>query len=398
MGRQLDATRHRRDRRRAQEDPAPETVRAASRPDASLPLFWPWLVAASASEAVASALGDVARRLVFDGHDRPGASEPGWETPHQVTLELQTMQLRDFSNGEGGMATLICAPYALHGSSVADFSPGYSLVETLRACGIRRLAVTDWRSATPDMRFLPIDAYLADLNVAVDDIGPPVDLIGLCQGGWLALVYAARFPGKVRRLVLAGAPVDVSAAPSAVSQLADHVPLERFEDLVRLGDGRIIGDRVLDLWGSVLDADKADRVLQLPAALGASRRRELERRFQLWYGWTVDLPGTYYLQIVSRLFKQNQIARGCFVALGRALDLDDMRAPVFLLAARDDEWVAPPQLLAVAGLVGTPKPAIATLTEPCGHLSLFMGATTLRRAWPRIAGWLACDVALAQAS
>ena len=58
------------------------------------------------------------------------------------------------------------------------------------------------------MQFLGIDDYLADLNVLIDEIGAPVDLIGLCQGGWMALVYAARFPGKVRKLVLAGAPVD----------------------------------------------------------------------------------------------------------------------------------------------------------------------------------------------
>ncbi|MGO9774185.1 MAG: hypothetical protein ACLPSW_32460, partial [Roseiarcus sp.] len=32
----------------------------------------------------------------------------------------------------------------------------------------------------------------AALSVAVDDPGSPVDLIGLCQGGWLSLVYAAR--------------------------------------------------------------------------------------------------------------------------------------------------------------------------------------------------------------
>ena len=68
------------------------------------------------------------------------------------------------------------------------------------------------------MRYLSIDNYLADLNVAIDEIGAPVDLVGLCQGGWLSLVYAARFPGKVRRLVLAGAPVDVST-PSELSKM-----------------------------------------------------------------------------------------------------------------------------------------------------------------------------------
>jgi pimeloyl-ACP methyl ester carboxylesterase len=71
-----------------------------------------------------------------------------------------------------------------------------------------------------------IDSYLSDLNVAVDDIGPPVDLIGLCQGGWLSLVYAARFAGKVRRLVLAGAP-----PPAA----RDRPKSGRAPDRLRLG-------------------------------------------------------------------------------------------------------------------------------------------------------------------
>ena len=82
------------------------------------------------------------------------------------------------------------------------------------------------------MRFLSIDSYLADLNVAVDDMGGKVDLIGICQGGWMGLLYAARFPGKVRKLVIAGAPIDVSAGDSPISALAKAVPLSFFEELV----------------------------------------------------------------------------------------------------------------------------------------------------------------------
>jgi poly(3-hydroxybutyrate) depolymerase len=159
--------------------------------------------AASASE-IAAIFAKQLTSLAL-GPDDKTPPQPKWTTPHKVTLELKTVQLRDFSTQATGPPCLLCAPFALHGSALSDLAVGHSLVAALRDAGLTRLFVTDWRSASADMRFLGIDDYLADLNVLVDEIGVPVDLIGLCQGGWMALVYAARFAGKVRKLVLVGA-------------------------------------------------------------------------------------------------------------------------------------------------------------------------------------------------
>ena len=68
--------------------------------------------------------------------------------------------------------------------------------------------------------------------------------------------------------------------------------------------------------------------------------------FREWYARPIDLPGTYYLQVVQWLYKNNQLATGRFAAFGRPIDLSIVRGPIFLLAARDDEIVAPEQLLA----------------------------------------------------
>jgi poly(3-hydroxyalkanoate) synthetase len=212
------------------------------------------------------------------------------------------------------------------------------------------------------------------------------------------LLYAARFPAKVRRLVLVGAPVDMRAGRSQLSRLAAHVPLDTFKDLIDLGGGRVPGQRVLDWWSPALDAAEADRVLQVGPGIEPARLRALEQRFESWYARTMDLPGTFYLETVQWLFKENRIAEGRFVALGRPINLGDVRIPMFLLAARDDEIVAPDQLFAVARLAGTPPAAIEMMTEPCGHLSLFLGERTIHGAWRRIAGWLDRDTAFAQAS
>jgi len=361
----------------------------------SLPIFWPFAAAAMVSKTAAQYLDGLAETL-SKNRQLQDFTPPQWTTPNRIVLELPTMRLRDFSTRTHGKPTLLCAPYALHGATIADFAQGHSLVEALRRGALFRVFVTDWHSANPEMRNFSIDTYLADLNVAVDELGPPVDLIGLCQGGWMALLYAARFPKKVNRLVLAGAPVDIRAGQSHVSRLAADVPLSAFENIVRFGEGRVQGRHMLEIWTPGLGADEADRILQIwPDSEGS---RDLESRFQEWNRTTVDLPGTYFLQVVRWLFKENQIAENRFVALGHQIDLTNIRNPMFLLAARDDELVAVEQLFATARLVGTPQSAIQTATEPCSHLGLFLGRKTLAGPWQRIARWLQEDIAIGLAS
>ena len=159
-----------------------------------------------------------------------------------------------------------------------------------------------------------------------------------------------------------------------------------------------LGHRVLEFWGSAIGADNVGRVLQLAPTMDATRWCELKERFQRWYAWTVDLPGTYYLQVVQQLFKENQIAEGRFVALGRQIDLAEIRIPVLLLAGTQDELISIDQLFAVSRLVGTPQPAIEMMTEPCDHLGLVLGAESLARSWPKIAHWLSAGRAIKKTS
>jgi len=352
-----------------------------------LAFLWPAFAAAAASEMAAAAAKQFADFAV--GPDGPVAREPNWATAHTIALELKTVRLRDFSSEAEGSPTLLCAPLALRGATIADLAPGHSLVALLQRAGLRRLFVADWRTASPDMRFLGIDEYLADLNVLVDEIGSPVDLIGLCQGGWMALLYAARFLAKVRNLVLAGAPVDVTAAPSALSRLADASPLAVFRELVRLGDGVLPGRKVQKFWGTEsIAAEDARQLLQTEEPIGSAAFNRLEVLFRDWYAWTVDLPGTFFVEVVEKLYKSNELATGSFVALGRRIDLAAVTAPIFLLAARDDELVAPPQLFAAEHLVGTPAQNVRKATAACRHVGLFMGKVVLEDIWPSIVRWL----------
>jgi poly(3-hydroxyalkanoate) synthetase len=335
--------------------------------------FWPW-----------TTLGNAVR-----ADPASERAEPQWTSENSVALELEAMRLRDFSRApRRGPTTLVIAPFALHDAGVADLSPGHSLIGALLAHGGGRVFLLEWKSATASTKLRTIDSCLSDLNVALDDIGPPLDLVGLCQGGWLALVYAARFPQKVRRLALVGAPVDVTAEPSAFSQRLRATPQAAVAALVQRGNGLARGDVLQDLWPWDSDVHAlAAKALQLSTPQTEAECAALQS-FLRWRKRTLDLPGPYYMQVVQWVFRENRIARGCFPALGRSANLRELRRPMFLLAGAEDMIAPAKQALAAAALTGAREEEIEIAIAPCGHLALFMGRETIENEWRRIAAWL----------
>ena len=114
----------------------------------------------------------------------------------------------------------------------------------------------------------------------------------------MSLVYAARFPGKVRRLVLAGTPVDVST-PSELSRTV--APFRKpHSSNVRHGDGLVSGERILKLWNIPFSRQDVEAVLQRNLGDGSDEAAMLLDRFARWDRATLDLPGTYYLEVTER--------------------------------------------------------------------------------------------------
>ncbi|MGV6871251.1 alpha/beta fold hydrolase [Pseudochelatococcus sp. B33] len=366
----------------------PERLRAAGPAGLlQIPLMWTSFAFSTAGKIASS----MARNLSSAPSARRNDPPLRWTTEHQVALELEAVTLRDFSAGRpADGATLICTPLAFHRATIADFAPGHSLVAALREAGIGNVFVIDWLPATTEMRYKSLDSYFSDLNVLVDSLPQPVDIVGLCQGGWMALAYAARFPHKVRKLVLAGAPVDVETATSSLSALASRVPADMFEHFVELGNGTISGARVLDILAPAgIDEAYMLHTLQIPRGTPPQCTAALREAFDIWFWTTIDIPGRYYLDVVSRIFKQNQLATNRLEVLGRMAVLSRVEAPLLLLAAEHDEFVAPEQIFAAERLTRPPAGAVRKITVPGNHLGLFLGGNTIRKTWPKIARWLA---------
>jgi poly(3-hydroxybutyrate) depolymerase len=355
----------------------------------ALPLFWP-MIATSRMFGNALTELDKDEKVLAEETKLEHGLRPVLASANTVLLDLRTMAFRDYSPaGAHGLATIVVAPYAGHSSVIADYHDGQSLMQTLLANGLQRVFLTDWKSATPDMKDLEIDQYLAELNVCVDEVGGRVNLVGLCQGGWMSAMFAARFPARVASLVLAGSPIDTDGGDGPIKKMAHSYTTEMYEALVEQGQGLLLGTFMLAGWKNMHpEKSYVQNHIDLYEHIDDPTYLAKAETFASWYENPINLPGRWYMQAIVQLFKENRLAKGRFVALGRMLNLKTITCPVYLLAGAADDITTREQVFNAEPMLGTPAGKISKKLVPGGHIGLFMGASTLRDQWPAITHWI----------
>jgi poly(3-hydroxybutyrate) depolymerase len=312
---------------------------------------------------------------------------PRWATRHRIVRRTPLTRLRDFTPADPAdvVPTLVLPPQAGHDSCIVDFSTEQSQMRTIRAVGLERLYALEWVGATPATKDATVADELAEVAAAVDHIGGPVNLVGDCQGGWLATIYAALHPENVNTLTIAGAPIDFHAGDAVIHESVEalsNVDMNFFRSLVALGDGVLKGDFLLGGFIVIKPENELAKQLQLLARLGEERHVSRYRAFEDWYKHTQDLPGPFYLWLVEHLFRDNELVKGTLQIDGQAVDLGRISCPINLMAGNRDHITPPEQVFALADHVATPPEDILGRTTEGGHLGLFMGTEALRDHWP----------------
>jgi poly(3-hydroxybutyrate) depolymerase len=317
---------------------------------------------------------------------------PEWASPHRIVRRTPLTRLRDFSASRPTkvMPTLVLPPQAGHDSCIVDYSARQSQMQTIRAAGLERLYAMDWIGVTQETKDATIVDYLAEVDEAVQEAGDggAVNLVGDCQGGWLATIYAALHPERVNTLTIAGAPIDFHAGDAVIHESVqtlsdDH--LSFFRGLVAQGGGVLKGELLLGGFIAIKPENEVGKQLQLLAHVRDSHHVERYRAFEDWFKHTQDIAGPFYLWLVEHLFRDNELIRGTLRIGDSAVDLRRIECPVNLLAGAADHITPPEQVFALADAVSTPAARITYRTTSGGHLGLFMGTEALRDHWPVVA-------------
>ena len=318
---------------------------------------------------------------------------PRWHLPAEIRFRTPIAVLRDVTEpadrGAPVVPTLVLPPQAGHSSSIVDFAPRQSQLATLRDAGLVRLAALEWQPATAATRDASIAEHLAVVDRAVDELGGRVNLVGDCQGGWLAAIYAALHPARVHTLTLAGAPLDFHAGDAVIthSTLAVHglYGMAPYRALVAANGGTVPGAALVANFIGIAPQAQVGRQLELLRHLDDPAHVARYRAFEDWFTHVQDLPGAFYLWLVEHLLVGNELITGDLVIDGRRVDPGAIECPLFLLAGARDHITPPAQVFAFADAVGTAPDDVVCRTAPGGHLGLFMGQDALRTEWRELA-------------
>lgn len=330
-------------------------------------------------------LVDTARWMQLINDRKP----PTWSSPNTVVFATSIARLRDFTDGaeDDVVATLFLPPQAGHDSCIVDYSPEQSQVRTAKAAGLTRVFSMDWVGATPEHRDATIEDYIDVIDRAVDHLGGRANLVGDCQGGWLATIYAALRPDRVHTLTIAGAPIDFAAGSPPIGDWVGALgggDLGFYKDLVAKAGGVLPGKHMLAGFIAMKPESEIEKNLQLLTHLDDAEHVARYQEFEDWFKHVQDIPGAFYLWIIEHLFRDNKLIKGTLMIGGERVDMQRITCPVNLLGGATDHITPPSQVFAAADHVGTDPAEITKATTSGGHLGLFMGNEALRHFWPTI--------------
>ncbi len=315
-----------------------------------------------------------------------GTPEP--ITPSQIVFETDNGTVHRYGHPDHPPILII---YSLvNRPAILDLSAERSVIGKLVAGGFC-VYLLNWHPPGIARRYTTLADYIrgdiADAVRWVDSqhsIAP--HLLGVCQGGVLALCHAALAAdatAAVASVITLATPVDTGSKDDQLARLARGID---FEQLIH-ATGNIAGQGLASVFAALKPfALGPQRYGALPALAEADDEAlETFMRMERWMYDGPDLAGQAFAEFAAEIYQRNTLARGELLLDGKQVDLAAIHCPVFNVWAEHDHLVPP---AAANGLEQHVSGPCTNMALPGGHLGLFIGARAHRTLYPALIDWL----------
>jgi polyhydroxyalkanoate synthase len=286
----------------------------------------------------------------------------------------------------GARPILICfalvnRPYVL------DLQPDRSLVRRLLEAG-NTVYLIDWGEADDADRGTDLEDYIevhlagCVRHVLAAESLSALNLLGVCQGGVLSLIYTALHPGEVANLVALTTPVDFHTPDNLLSKWVRGLDPE----LIR-ATGNVPGQVLNALFLSLMPFRLAQqKYVRLLAGRAGQRAIEDFVRMEKWIFDSPPQAAAALAQFVRWFYQENQLLHGTLKIAGRPVNLRQVRQPILNLYATQDHIVPAAASQAMQRCVGS-RDYTACAFET-GHIGMYVSRAAREEIPPRIIEWL----------
>ncbi len=285
--------------------------------------------------------------------------------------------------------TPVLIVYALVNTyKMLDIQPDRSYIKNLLDAGLE-VYLIDWGFPTRSDRFLSIDDYVNGyINNCVDFIRKKnrlekINILSICQGGTLSVIYSSLYPNKIKNLVTHVTPIDFSTNDGLLFKWSRDMD---FDKLVEANHGLIPGDFLNQGFDMLKPMMKAQKQQALNNSLEDETKLLSFLRMEKWIAESPDQAGECFRQFMKDLYQQNKLVKGELEVGGKKVNLKNLTANLLNIYATEDHLVPPAATTPLNNLVGSTDKELYGFKG--GHIGVFVGSKSQKELAPAVTQWL----------
>lgn len=311
-------------------------------------------------------------------------------TPKELVFQQDKIKLYRYKRDtKATVKTPLLISYALvNRHDMLDLQPDRSVIKKLLDLGLD-IYIIDWGYPTRADKHFTMDDYV---NWFIDEFvdfirknnkTEKVNLMGICQGGTLSLIYSALHPEKINNLVTLVTPVDFSTNDGLLFRWAKDMNIDRLVDTY----GAVPGDFLNNGFAMLKPMMKVNKYMGVLDTLQDKEKMMNFLRMEKWINDSPNQAGECFRQFLKDLYQGNKLVKGTLEVGGKTVKLSNVTMPLLNIYAAEDHLVPPAASIPLNDHVGTKDKELYKF--PGGHIGVFVGGRSQKELAPAIHKFLA---------
>ncbi len=312
-------------------------------------------------------------------------------TPYEVIYEEDRVKLKHYKceNTDTAVKTPLLVIYALiNRETMLDLQPSRSVARSFLNNGVD-LYMIDWGYPSKKDKYLSIDDHV---NGYIDNIVDvirkrhnisKINIMGICMGGTLSVIYAALHPEKVKNLITTVTPTNFDTDQGLLHIWMKHIDA----DQVVKAHGNMPGD-MMNFGFLLLNPARLmlDKYVGFMENVDSKPFVENFVRMEKWIFDSPDVPGETFRQFVIDGYQKNLLIQNKMEVGGEIVDLKNVSMPLLNIYGKYDHLVPPEACELLTSRVGSKDTEDVCLDT--GHIGIYVSSKTQKEFVPKIVKWL----------